>query len=63
MAATQLVGWHRLPSDMAVHPLHRISSREGKPPRQHFVEGDTQGIEITAEFTERFILPVCSGAM
>src|ERR1700722_8209328 len=41
-------GWQRLPRDMAVHPLHRISGREGKLPRQHFVEGDTQSIKIAA---------------
>src|ERR1700728_1937328 len=38
----------RLPRDMAVHPLYRISSGEGELPRQHFVEGDAQRIEIAA---------------
>ena len=38
----------RLPGDMAVHPLHRIGSREGQRSRQHLVEGDAQRIEIAA---------------
>jgi hypothetical protein len=41
-----LVERHRLPGDVAVHPLHRIGGSEGKRPRQHFVKGYTQGIEI-----------------
>src|ERR1700722_20028730 len=47
-ARDPLVGRHRLPRDMPVHPLHRIGGGEGKLPRQHFVEGDTQRIEIAA---------------
>ena len=47
-ACALLVGRHRLPRDVTVHPLHRIGCREGELPRQHFVEGDTQGIEIAA---------------
>ena len=43
-----LMGRHRSPRDMAVHPLHRIGGSEGELPRQHFVEGDTQSIEIAA---------------
>ena len=43
-----LVGRHRLPRDMAVHPLHRICGAEGELPRQHFVEGDAKCIEIAA---------------
>jgi hypothetical protein len=39
---------HCLPRDMAVDPLHRISGREGQLPRQHFVKGDTECIEIAA---------------
>jgi len=47
-ARDPLVGRHRLPGDMAVHPLHRIGGGEGELPRQHFVKRDAQGIEITA---------------
>ena len=47
-ARDPLMGRHRLPRDMAVHPLHRIGGGEGELPRQHFVEGDTQSIEIAA---------------
>ncbi len=43
-----LVGRHRLPRDMAVHPLHRIDSGEGQRPCQHLVEGDAQCVEIAA---------------
>ena len=41
-------GWHRLPRDVAVHPLHRIGGGERQRPRQHFIEGDPQRIEIAA---------------
>jgi hypothetical protein len=47
-ACDPLVGRHRLPGDMAVHPLHRIGSRERQRPRKHLVEGDTQSIEVAA---------------
>src|SRR5258705_13459850 len=44
-----LVGRYRLPRDMAVYPPHRIGGGEGELPRQHFVEGDTQSIEIATK--------------
>ncbi len=47
-ARDPLVGRHRLPRDVAVHPLHRIGGGEGQLARQHLVEGDAQGIEIAA---------------
>jgi hypothetical protein len=36
------------PRDVAVYPLHRIGGGEGELPRQHFVKGDAQSIEIAA---------------
>jgi len=47
-ARDPFVGRYRLSRDMAVHPLHRIGGGEGELPRQHFVKGDTQSIEIAA---------------
>ena len=47
-ACDPLVGRHRLPCDVAVHPFHRISGGEGQRPRQHLVERDSQRIEIAA---------------
>ena len=31
---------------MAVHPFHRIGSREGKPTGQHFVKRDAEGVKV-----------------
>ena len=47
-ALDPLVGRDRLPGDMAVDPLHRISGRERQHPREHLVEGNAQRIEIAA---------------
>ena len=47
-ARDPLVGRHRLPRDMAVHPFHRVGGGEGELSRQHFVKGDTQSVEIAA---------------
>src|SRR5271166_1896639 len=41
-----LSGWCWLPGNVAVHPLHRVRSREGKTRGQHFVKCDAEGIEI-----------------
>ena len=39
---------HRLSCNVAVHPFHRISSREGETSGQHFVQRHTQGIEVAS---------------
>ena len=49
--------------DVAVHPFHRIRRRERQTPGQHFVERHTERVESLRESIERFIRPVCSGAM
>jgi len=33
---------------MAMHPFHRIRSREGQTAGQHLVEGHAEGIEVAA---------------
>lgn len=56
-------GPQRRSGDMAVHPLHRIGRGERQGAREHLVERDAERIEVAAESIERFIRPVCSGAM
>ena len=34
--------------NVAVHPFHRIGGGKGQRPRQHLVEGDAEGVQITA---------------
>src|SRR5262245_59774660 len=41
------LAWRRwLSCNMAMHPFHRIGSREGKTPGQHFVKCDAEGVEV-----------------
>ena len=47
-APNPLVGRHRLPRDVAVYPLHRISGGERELSCQHLVKGDAESIEIAA---------------
>ena len=39
-----------------MHPFHRIGSREGETPGQHFVERHTEGIEVASRI-DRTIHP------
>ena len=48
MRCDPLVGRHRLPGDVAMHPFHRIRSGEGQYARQHLVEDDAERVEIAA---------------
>ena len=60
---------HRSPAstgcrrDVAVHPFHRIGRRERQHAGQHLVQGHAEGVEVAAESIDRFMRPVCSGAM
>ena len=47
-ASDPLAGRHRLPRDVAVHPLHRIGGRERQRPGEHLVERDAERVEIAA---------------
>src|SRR5215469_5713234 len=41
------IAWrYRLSGDVAMHPFHRIRSRERKTPSQHFVKSDTERVEV-----------------
>jgi hypothetical protein len=43
--------------------FHRIGSAEGQTTGQHLIKRDAEGVESLRESIERFIRPVCSGAM
>ena len=43
-----LAGRHRLPGDVAVHPLHRIGRGEGQTAGEHLVKRDAERVEIAA---------------
>ena len=41
-------GRHRLPGDVAVHPLHRVGCGEWQRAREHLVERDAERVEVAA---------------
>ena len=47
-AGHSLGGWHRPPSDVAVHPFHRIRRGKWQRTREHLVENNTERVKVAA---------------